>query len=224
MNDFQTLGGVLRSKREEKGFSIRDVSEKLLLRSTIIEQIESGTAHKSIPHVYLLGYIRLYARLLGCEEEIAPFFDELKKEKGKTNLEVPKKEDQKSFFVNPKIALFALFISIFAIFFILEQNLKEKSLKVKEESTIKTASSFDLSYLKQKELTIVCHEKTWICVIVDGKEKKEFMLYPKDVVALSAKEGFDLLIGNAGGVRIIFDGKEVELAGRSGEVKRLKLY
>jgi hypothetical protein len=70
---------------------------------------------------------------------------------------------------------------------------------------------------------ITCQERTWVSVVIDDTEKKEFMLNPQDIIILNAKEKYDLLIGNAGGVRLILNGNDVQFTGGSGEVKRIKL-
>jgi hypothetical protein len=49
------------------------------------------------------------------------------------------------------------------------------------------------------------------------------MLNPEEMVVLNARDNFDLLIGNAGGVKLNLNGKEVEFTGKSGEVKRVKV-
>ena len=74
-----------------------------------------------------------------------------------------------------------------------------------------------------KRLMITCHERTWISAVIDGNEKKEFMLSPHEIIVLNAKERFDLLVGNAGGVKLILNGKDTEFSGKSGEVKRIDL-
>ena len=74
-----------------------------------------------------------------------------------------------------------------------------------------------------KRLMITCHERTWISAVIDGTEKKEFMLSPHEIIVLNAKERFDLLVGNAGGVKLILNGKDTEFSGKSGEVKRVDL-
>jgi cytoskeletal protein RodZ len=74
-----------------------------------------------------------------------------------------------------------------------------------------------------KKLMISCQERTWISVVIDGKEKKEFMLSPQEIIMLNAEEDFDLLIGNAGGVKLMLNGKDTEFTGKSGEVKRVKI-
>lgn len=77
--------------------------------------------------------------------------------------------------------------------------------------------------LDHKKLMIACQERTWVMVVIDGSERKEFTLNREDVVMLSAKESFDLLIGNAAGVKLFYNGKDVDFTGKSGEVKRIKL-
>ena len=75
--------------------------------------------------------------------------------------------------------------------------------------------------LETKKLTIACQEKTWVRIVIDGAQVKEFLLNPEEVVTLDAKEGFDLLIGNAAGVKLIYNGKDVGFTGQAGEVKHI---
>ena len=77
--------------------------------------------------------------------------------------------------------------------------------------------------LDTKKLMIACQERTWVRIVIDGSERKEFTLNPEEVVVLNAKEKFDLLIGNAAGVKLFYNGKDVGLTGESGEVKRVTL-
>jgi hypothetical protein len=75
----------------------------------------------------------------------------------------------------------------------------------------------------QKRLMITCHERTWISVVIDGQEKREFMLSPQEIVVLNAQDRFELLVGNAGGVKLFMNGRDIEFTGKSGEVKRVKV-
>ncbi|MGA3173672.1 MAG: RodZ domain-containing protein [Syntrophorhabdales bacterium] len=77
--------------------------------------------------------------------------------------------------------------------------------------------------LSPKKLMIACQERTWVAIMIDGSERKEFTLNPEEVVVLSANEKFDLLIGNAGGVKLYYNGKDVGFSGESGQVKRVTL-
>ena len=78
--------------------------------------------------------------------------------------------------------------------------------------------------LTPKKLTITCQERTWVKIIIDGTETKEFMLNPEEVVTLNAQKNFDLLIGNAGGVKLFYNGKDTGFTGEDGEVKHISLF
>ena len=81
----------------------------------------------------------------------------------------------------------------------------------------------DKLVLAPKKLMIACQERTWVAIVIDGTERKEFTLNPEEVVVLNANDKFDVLIGNVGGVKLFYNGKEVSLPGESGEVKRVTL-
>jgi transcriptional regulator with XRE-family HTH domain len=81
----------------------------------------------------------------------------------------------------------------------------------------------DKLVLASKKLMIACQERTWVAIVIDGTERKEFTLNPEEVVVLNANEKFDILIGNAGGVKLFINGKDVGFTGESGEVKRITL-
>ena len=77
--------------------------------------------------------------------------------------------------------------------------------------------------LEPKKLTITCQERTWVRIVIDGKEEKEFMLNPEDAVKLEAKDNFDLLVGNAAGVKLFLNGIDTGFSGEIGEVKHVRL-
>ena len=60
-------------------------------------------------------------------------------------------------------------------------------------------------------------------VIIDEKESTEYTLSSGDNIQLEAKTGYNLLIGNAAGVKIKLNGKPVSISGESGQVVTLHL-
>lgn len=61
----QTVGEILRSEREKKGISIKDVEAATSIRALYINAIEESD-YKIVPgEVYLKGFIRNYANFLG---------------------------------------------------------------------------------------------------------------------------------------------------------------
>jgi cytoskeletal protein RodZ len=77
---------------------------------------------------------------------------------------------------------------------------------------------------QQEQLALIVHatEETWIRMQMDDKEPFEALLRPGEEVSYKAA-GFNVNIGNAGGVRLQFDGKTIENLGKSGQVVHLRL-
>ena len=72
-------------------------------------------------------------------------------------------------------------------------------------------------------LAIEASELTWIEIGRDGEPPFEVMLWPGERITERASERFVLLIGNAGGVDIRFQGTPLGSLGDHGEVIRLTL-
>jgi len=72
-------------------------------------------------------------------------------------------------------------------------------------------------------LAVLAVEETWLKVITDNQRPVEYLLKPGQKVTLEGQNGFNLLIGNATGLRLTFDGKPVRVPGKSGQVVTLQL-
>lgn len=62
-------GAQLASIREQRGFTIEYVANKLHLRARIIQLIENNEFHLLPEPVFVKGYLRAYAKLLGTSPE-----------------------------------------------------------------------------------------------------------------------------------------------------------
>ncbi len=80
-----------------------------------------------------------------------------------------------------------------------------------------TGSVVDLE-TREYVLSLEAIEASWVQVTIDGKEVREALLQPDDIVQWKANKKFRLTLGNAGGVRVKLDGRELPPFGPSGEV------
>jgi cytoskeleton protein RodZ len=228
--DLEKVGNFLKEKREARGLTIVDVSNSLCLRKSSIIAIESGN-RELLPHeVYLRGYLKEYAHLLNVYNEIINDF--IQKEETIVPIEIPihQKSEPKHRQIPKRVFVYPLAFVLLIGFFILGligrettqiQYAERASKKIIDNTNAGTQNTIETSDVKK--LMITCQERTWVSVVIDDTEKKEFMLNPQDIIILNAKEKYDLLIGNAGGVKLILDGNDIEFTGISGEVKRIKL-
>lgn len=234
--DLQKIGKLLKEKREEKGLTINDISDALCLRKSLVEAIENGK-WDFLPHeIYVRGYLREYAEIVDIKSEVGWEIEQSSEVAGAVEAPIQQKVATKRLRIKKRVIIYPLMLVLVVAFFILNEttskvhNTARKSMtgQVTKQASVSThmnrGEQKGLTELVDvKKLIISCHERTWVSIVIDGTEKKEFMLNPEEFVVLNAKDNFDLLVGNAGGVKLFLNGKNVELTGQSGEVKRIKV-
>ncbi len=72
-------------------------------------------------------------------------------------------------------------------------------------------------------LVVSANEVVWIKVKIDGGEPFDVVLKKGESVVWKATDSFSLVVGNAGGVSLVYDGEKLSSLGKSGEVVTLKL-
>jgi cytoskeletal protein RodZ len=247
MIDLDKIGKTLRVHREEAGISVEEVSNVLCLRKSLIQALEAGKSDL-LPHeVYVRSYIKEYANFLKIYDKIQPDLvdkdapDEIGADMHNQVDEEPITKPRRIAFTNlPRKALVYPAVILILVGFYVAEKMKKDSTSIPgskiestssltsksqatPESTLASENQINSTFPEGKKLMISAKERTWISVVIDDVEKKEFMLNAQEMIILNAKDRFDLLIGNAGGVKLILDGKDTEFTGKSGEVKRIKL-
>lgn len=88
-----TTGKELREAREAKGWDISTLSESLHLRPAVLIAIEEGS-YREVPELFLKGYVRSYARLVGLEgdrliRQVESELEPLRQEEAENRVESP---------------------------------------------------------------------------------------------------------------------------------------
>ena len=231
--DLIAIGEILRTAREERGLTMEGASETLYLKRSVIRAIESGD-WTALPHsVYVKGYITQYAHYLKVYDRVAP---EFAKENEAARVRPPDRMETQALTrvrerrERPRVrkAILGGSIAIVAIITLLLflHGQREISLPPQYETVARNTPDTQQNWPtinETKKLMIACQERTWLRVVIDDAEKREVMLNPEEVVMFTGRDKFDLLVGNAGGVKLFFNGKETRFEGASGEVKRVTL-
>jgi len=100
-----------------------------------------------------------------------------------------------------------------------EQSKIENDQPKEETASDETVTGKEGSYT----LVIEASELTWIQISKDEEPLFEVMLRPGDRITEETSEKFDLIIGNAAGVNVSFQGKPLGSLGEHGEVVHLTL-
>jgi len=108
-----------------------------------------------------------------------------------------------------------------------EQTLREKDFTGPDGPTTVAAPVPDntgtIASKGRYLLKVLAVEDTWMKVIADDRAPKRYRLHPGDRLELRASSGFNLLVGNATGVKMDFNGRPVNLDGKSGQTVTLQL-
>lgn len=238
----------LRNKRIELGKTLEEISEETKIKKCCLRAIEEGNFDELPAEVYARAYIKTYAQYLNIDpsailKEYDAFKERGKKSSQKVEIVQINEKSKKSENLYIKhlprwstTALIIISVLIIVIFLIkIEKkdeiipppplpNQKETIVEnTKNEEKIASVEQKEEILSEQNTLKIEATDKVWMRITIDDKEKREFLLNPGQTLELKADKSFRLHIGNAGGVRIVFNNKEYDKLGEIGQVVFLNL-
>lgn len=79
------------------------------------------------------------------------------------------------------------------------------------------------SFADELTLEIKATEKSWIQISKDNEKPESFTLFPDNIKTIKAASRFHIILGNAGGVEVFFQGEPLGAIGNHGERKELIL-
>ncbi len=106
-----------------------------------------------------------------------------------------------------------------------ENSEEEPSATASEVSEGEAASAEeDIFQIEEKKTLLAkASEMTWLRIQIDDKPPIEMTLKPGDSHAWTGLNGFKLDVGNAGGINLFYNGKEINRLGDTGQVVSLTL-
>jgi len=229
------FGETLREKREELGYSLKDVEEETKIRKFYLEALEKEEFSFLPPKVYAVGFVKKYARLLGLDEKemVAEFKNlacdnEEKDEIGEIPADPLETGRKKISSKNVVPALIFLVIAIllgrFVAAYITDST---KDMRPDGRPPVQESQDNKPEGNKQEEpaaldkvqVVIEAKENCWLYVVVDGVEQFTGILYAGQEKNFKGDKSVYVKAGNAGGIDITFNGKKIPSLGEQGEVK-----
>ena len=236
-----SFGQYLQAIRLEKKISLEKVSEETRIGLDILKLIEKEDHENLPPEVFAKGFLRAYARAIGADGEEAV-------QRYESSLYVVYKIDGSetdSSKSAPKlwwklllvvVLYFALiYLSISGIAYFKGHLTSQASLEnqasggrpgvTTTQSAQKRESdkASEKNYIGKFVLRITAHDDTWMKIIIDNWDPREYDLESGEHLELEASSNFNLLIGNAEGVRIRLNDKSIPISAKSGEMLNLSL-
>lgn len=240
-----SFGQYLQAIRTNKRISLETVSQETRIQLDTLQQIEEED-HENLPdEVFVKGFLRAYAKAIGADggEAVRRYERRLSVHRKVAQSEAALLHSRKKFWTRLLLSLGALALlivgSILTISLFLEPTTPvsvpepaDNVAKVPEVNAepveapplrIREENSASKQPPEKWLLRVNTIEETWLKIIIDDLVPMEYSLSPGDRIELEAADGFNLLIGNAGGVELFLNDQPVSVPGKSGEVVNLEL-
>jgi cytoskeleton protein RodZ len=233
-----TLGERFAAAREARGLSLSDVSEQIRIRSIYLAAIEDDNWSAVGAPVYVRGFLRTYARFLGLPpEEVVSAFNEVAQPPGTPEAEVASPAPIRRQSRPGSLTIWAAgLVAVLLVAFVVYNELtiprggtSIASATVNPSPLASMSAAGPTSSLAGEPqaaasplggantLALVISAPSWLRVTVDGSVSMEGTFPAGTSKTFHGKNAL-VRIGNAGGVEIFVDGKDVGKLGKSGDV------
>lgn len=240
-HDSLSFGRYLQAIRLEKKISLEKISAQTRIGLANLLLIEQEDIEGLPAEVFVKGFLRSFADAIGADgdEAVSRYESRLNVVQKIAGSEDLIGKSAPGMWLKVSVALILLagimVLSIFGMAFFHDQPEPGKQHEQKVSADIsQTAGSQKHqavdsgakaagSDAEKLFLRVTVLEDTWMKVIIDEKDSSEHTLTSGDKLELEARSGFNLLIGNSGGVKITLNDKPVPIPGKSGEVVTMDL-
>jgi hypothetical protein len=235
-----SIGEALATARQDAGRSVEDVSRATRIRGELVRRIEADDFSACGGDVYARGHIRAIAAHLGIDP--APLVAEFDRTHGVKapaareifEHEVIAKPERTGPNWTAAMAVTAALLLVVALVSLFNNGARTPGVAAKPlTSSSPTPTAPPRSspspdalagqvrgsgvFLRVK----VVNTRSWVTVGADGKTSFQGLLTAPVTRDFTAKKTIHLVIGNAGAVQLVVNGRDLGSPGRPGEVVRL---
>jgi len=234
MDDNESLGKYLRREREDRKISLREVANHTRVREYLLKALEEDQFHLLPSTTYVKGFLLTYAHYVGLDphDVIRRYEDFLRGETDRDAKVLPEKKNlwKKSYLLMVGGVIAAGLVAVYFFLYRSKPAGESISIKPKTEEILPTpaspqvASSANTTSVAKEEplsLQLKAIEKTWLRIQVDGQPEQEMIFNPGEGGFHQGLKQIRVLVGNAGGLDVVFNGRVLEKVGKSGEVATL---
>lgn len=230
------FGSYLKGFRLERDLAIETVARNTKIAVHCLRAMEENAHDRLPPRAYVKSFIRAYANAVGANADVAITLY-------LSDLELQATVEQKRLRRRAKLSAIRrtlMAVGVVAGILLLvrytkifpDQETQQRPAAPEqavppEPSAAGTATDRSRPPVAAQKanltLQVLAVEQTWLKVIVDGHNARSYNLKPEDRLELEGATNFNLMIGNATGLKIFLDGHPVKIFGSSGQVVSLKL-
>jgi cytoskeletal protein RodZ len=241
------LGDSFRTARESQDYTIAEAAERTHIRSVYLEAIEAENWSAIGPAVYVRGFVRNYARFLGLDPEaaVAGYAAAVPGGTGTvplthaTTRSEPHSGERggapkRGLSIGAVASVLVAFALVLFVGFEYVDYQRGRALspaparhparpvRMEHDLPFPATSPAALRVAPKGELhpsgfAVRLRDSSWLRIVVDGKVEMEG-IYPKGTQRTFAGRSATVRVGNAGGVDISVDGKDLGPMGGLGDV------
>jgi len=235
VDERETLGSYLKNQRESKKISLREVAKNTRVREYILKAIEEDRYDHLPVATYVKGFLLAYAKYLRLDRnDILLRYERVLKGEPVKGEPVPPPpapsppQKRTSWSTKQTWVVGGVIVASFILFYFfspysskpLIEPIPEKPI-IEEKSPVATTHS--VPEKKPFSLQLKAVEETWVSLQVEGQSEKEMTFKPGEGISIQASNQIRIIIGNAGGLELILNGKPLDKFGKSGEVVTLTI-
>ena len=233
------FGASFKKARESKGISIAKIAAETRISSRFLVAIENEDFQLLPGGIFNRGFIRTYAERVGLDADAAlSEYEQLIKtqepEQQIVLLEEPASAKGEKNFYPAVIGALALAIVIFYIVTRDSGNAVQTrttaGVTASEPASTPLTPSVEAAPEPEPEpappaisvaIEVQAIEQTWVKVVTDTNAPQEALMEPGNVLRFSAHTSLTLTVGNAAGVTVKLNDKQMKPLGRSGQVREI---
>ncbi|HAG06996.1 MAG: Transcriptional regulator, XRE family [Clostridia bacterium 62_21] len=223
------VGRRLRETRISLGYTLDDVEEHTKIRKRYLEALEEERFGDLPGRVYAKAFLRTYARFLNLDpEELGAQFDKVFPVEKREPVEIRHSPvARRPRYANYLVVLciiggLLIFNALYRAFGGPDGNAPEPLENMPPRQLVEDAKQKPGQVAQRPEgvhLKLdVTGDACWTQVVVDGEPAFQGMLTGGDVQVFQGRERIWIKLGNAGAVRVEYNGQEIGYLGKTGDV------
>ena len=229
------VGDRLRSERLKSGLGLDRISQETKIPTRYLDAIEQEQFEKLPGQLFLINFVRQYARVLGLDEP--QLIAQLRAEQGPPLPEPPHSRLGRRRIGGIAAGAAALLL-IFLLAYTAPWSGSAPRVPVPPRGTRSVSSgSADrmVSFAPVApaprppvaaaglRLVLIARERTWVDVKWDGHSAFAGTLQPSESRVLEGSASVDLVIGNPEGLELSVDGKPIDITGPRGQLAEVRI-
>ena len=234
------VGERLRSERLKCGLRLDRISQETKIPARYLEAIEQEQFDKLPGQLFLINFVRQYARALGLDE---PQLIAQLRAQQEPPVPVPLPEAPRAQPGRRRVGPIAAGAATLLLIFVLAYTAPWKRVIARATTPPQEASAASrgtadrvassvpeapkpanvTTASAEQRIVLIAKERTWVAAKQDGRTIFAETLQPNETRVLQGNATLDLVIGNPEGVELSLNGKPIDIAGPRGALAEVRI-